>query len=67
MSTPEPPCAQRRNRIVLPAKGPRGFTTGAVTKLPDGRIEFDPTASGAGTFTMEEDELIKALLSWGLG
>jgi hypothetical protein len=71
MSTPEPPpSAGRRNRIVLPAtcsvhQAPRGRTTVAVTKLADGRIEFDPHLSGTGAFAVEEDELIKILLRWG--
>ncbi|MBV9161682.1 MAG: hypothetical protein JO281_09070 [Pseudonocardiales bacterium] len=70
MSTAEPPPAGRRNRIVLPAtcsvhQAPKGLTTVAVTKLANGRIEFDPHLSGACVFAVDEDELIKILLRWG--
>jgi hypothetical protein len=69
MSTAEPPSAGRRNRVVLPAtcsvhQAPRGRTTVTVTRLADGRIEFHLHSSGACVFTVEEDELIKALLRW---
>ncbi|MBV9162484.1 MAG: hypothetical protein JO281_13235 [Pseudonocardiales bacterium] len=69
MSTAEPPPAGRRNRVVLPAtcsvhQAPRGRTTVAVSKLSDGRIEFEPHGSGGCVFAVEEDELIKALLRW---
>jgi hypothetical protein len=70
MSPPEPPSDGRRNRIVLPAtfwvhQAPRGRTTVAVSRLADGRIEFDPHGSGACVFAVEEDELIKTLLRLG--
>jgi hypothetical protein len=68
-ATPEPPSAQRRNRVVLSAtcavhRGPSGVTSAAVSKLPDGRIEFAPHVSGACTFTVEEGELVNALVRW---
>jgi len=67
MSAPEPSSA--RNGIVLPATWSARHGGGGVsvvaTKLPEGRIEFAPRASDARAFTVEEDELIKALLRWG--
>jgi hypothetical protein len=38
-----------------------------VRKLPDGRIEFDPHATGACTVTVEADaarQLVKVVLRW---
>jgi hypothetical protein len=72
MSAPEDSSAQRQNRVVLRGicsvhQGPKGFISVVVTRLAGGRLEFDPDASGACTFTVEEHELIKAILRWGPG
>jgi hypothetical protein len=72
MSAPEESSAQRQNRVVLRGvcsvhQGPKGFISVVVTRLADGRLEFDPHASGACTFTIEEHELIKDILRWGPG
>jgi len=48
-------------------QGPKGFISVVVTRLADGRLEFDSHAGGACTFTIEEHELIKAILRWGPG
>jgi hypothetical protein len=69
MSTPEESSAQRQNQVALRGicsvhQGPKGFISVVVTKLADGRLEFDPHASEACTFTIEEHELIKAILRW---
>jgi hypothetical protein len=47
--------------------GPRGFTNLLVTKLPDGRIQFDPHATRVCTVTIEEDTartVMNALARW---
>jgi hypothetical protein len=70
MSTPEESSAQRQNRVALRgicSVHQGGFISVVVTRLPDGRLEFDPHASGDCTFTIEEHELIKAILRWGPG
>lgn len=36
-----------------------------VTQRSDGRIELDPRVPEARAFTVEQDELITALLKWG--
>jgi hypothetical protein len=72
MSAPQPWSERRENRVVVHAScdthgGPRGFTNLLVTKLPDGRIQFDPHATGCCTVTVEEDAartLAEAVLRW---
>ncbi len=64
MSPVEPPSAERRDRVVLLAKTPRGVIKVAVTKLPNDRIEFDPHLNEACVFAVKEDELIKILVRW---
>jgi hypothetical protein len=64
MSPVEQPPAERRDRVVLPARTPRGVIKVTVTKLPNDRIEFAPHLNGACVFAVEEDELIKILMRW---
>lgn len=54
-STPQPPSAQARNRILLPGTWAQGgFISVLVTRHLDGRIEFDPRISGARAFMVVE-------------
>jgi hypothetical protein len=51
MSALQPWSERRKNQVTVPASydtcgDPRGFTNLLVTKLPDGRIQFDPHATG---------------------
>jgi hypothetical protein len=72
MSAPQPWPERRKNRVTVHAScdtcgGARGFTNLLVTKLPDGRIQFDPHATGVCTVTVEEDAarmVMDALARW---
>jgi hypothetical protein len=72
MSVPEPWSERRKNRVTVPAScdtcgGPRGFTNLLVTKLSDGRIQFDPHVTGVCTVTVAEDSarmVMEALARW---
>ena len=63
---------RRENRVTVHASchtcgGPWGFTNLLVTKLPDGRIQFDPHATGCCTVTIEDDAartVLNALAKW---
>lgn len=63
---------RRENRVrstpaARRAGGPWGFTNLLVTKLPDGRIQFDPHATGCCTVTIEDDAartVLNALAKW---
>lgn len=66
MSTPEPLAAPGESWVVLPIVvwGSSGGqkSTVKVTKLPNGQLRFDPRIPGACVFTVEEDELLRALV-----
>jgi hypothetical protein len=72
MSASQPWSERRENRVTVHAScdtcgGPWGFTNLLVTKLPDGRIQFDPHATGCCTVTIEEDAartVMNALARW---
>ena len=72
MSVPEPWSERRKNRVTVHAScetcgGSRGFANLLVTKLSDGRIQFDPHATGCCTITVDEDAartVTDALARW---
>lgn len=66
MSTPQPPPAQARNRILLPGIWVQGgYLSVLVTQRCDGKVEFAPNISGAPAFMVAQRELVEALLRWG--
>jgi hypothetical protein len=49
---------------VLKARTATGFSKVGLTRLADDQIRFDPHLNGTCVFTIEHDDLIKAMSRW---
>jgi hypothetical protein len=70
MNAPTPPPGRPADpppwpdKVVLKARTATGVTTVRLTRLADDQIRFDPHLNGTCVFTIEHDDLIKAMSRW---